>query len=520
MTRNRLVAACALLAAGCSEFDLRNNPDADGGPAPDILVTPPSLEFGLLASGEQEVQTFNVQNVGDATLNVSDVVIGAGIAFKILGPETTFDLEPGESTDVQVQFEPMGADENFGQAVVMSDDPDSPEAGVDLLGLGAVPELQITPGSYVFSDTVVPCGDSVQLELKNVGTEDLVVTDWKYESGGLLVLHDDVARPLLPITLAPGETGFVDVEFVATTAGSYFGQFTVFSNDPRGEVTADQNGEGNYLETKTEAFTEPGVPPVDVMILIDHSGSMEDANTPDIEAGFPDFVTELEQVADWQLLEVTREDGCGNGGIMDPSTPNPAQLLIDHAWDAGGGGVFGPYLTEALLQLADIALDQTDPGECNAGFLRPGALLHIIVISDEPEQSGQTAAHWVAEYENHVTAPEFVKVSGVVSDGGCPALAEVGTGYLNAISQTGGSQVDICNSNWGSTFGAIASEVLAGSRTYNLEDEADPASVIVTVNGTPTTDISVVGDAVTVNSPAVGEGDLVEITYGVLADCE
>ena len=43
--------------------------------------------------------------------------------------------------------------------------------------------------------------------------------------------------------------------------------------------------------------------------------------------------------------------------------------------------------TEALLTVAANALSKTTTTGCNAGFLRTEALLHVILVSDEPEQS-------------------------------------------------------------------------------------------------------------------------------------
>ncbi|MEQ1567569.1 MAG: choice-of-anchor D domain-containing protein [Myxococcota bacterium] len=510
----------ALIAMGCSpDYGLENKPTGGDGMAPDILVEPNALTFGELRADEEEVQSFTVTNVGFSTLHVSDVVVGAGLAFEVRGPEVTFELEPEAFTTVEVAFTPMGADENFGQVLVLSDDLDTPEAPVDLLGYGSVPELEITPGSYIFTDTVVPCGSGVELTLTNIGSEDLVVTDLAYESGGLLSLDDTDLRPQLPVTLAPGQHRAVWVNFAPTEEGADTGRLDVFSNDPRGVVSADQNGEGQFGDTNVEQFTEPGIPPVDVLMLIDHSCSMEDANTNDVESGMPDFVNVLQTVADWQLIQVTKESGCANGGVLDPSTPNAADLLIDHAWDKDPGE--WQYLTEALLELAAVALDQTDPGECNAGFLRTGALLHVITISDEAEQSGQAFTHWLGEYDNHVLAQDFVKVSAVVDlnvtcgDGSGP------DGYIDAAYATGGSVLNICNADWGSSFGDVASDVLDGIRTYNLSSPAVDGTIVVTVNGVATTAFtySSAGNSVTIEDPPIGDGDLVEITYIVAGEC-
>lgn len=505
-------SVCLLSLVGCIENAVAPGGDGVGGPAPDVLVTPPALTFGTLGLGETEAQTFRVENVGEATLHVTDVVIGSGLAFSVTADATVFDLAPGESRDVEVTFEPMGADENYGRALVLSDDPDTAEAGVDLLGYGAVPELAITPETYGFGDTFVPCGSSVDLELANVGSEALVIRDLDYASGGLLSL-DPSSLPTLPLTLAPGQKTSVRVDFLAADVGSDTGRLDVTSNDPRGVVSADQSGEGTWFDARSETFTEPGVPPVDVLLLIDNSGSMESDNTDDVRLGMPAFFDELQLVADWQLILVTQDDGCATGGILDPSTNAPDTLVANHAFDGGGN------LTERLFALADRALGQTGPGACNEGFLRPGALLHLIVMSDEEEQSGQSGLDWVTTFASRVSAPDHLKISGVLDlyrrcgDNSGP------DGYEEAIDATGGAKLDICNATWGAQLSDIASEVLAGIRTYNLAEVPEPASVEVEVNGVATSAFTVSGADVTVADPPIGEGDVVEIRYGLPATC-
>ena len=44
-------------------------------------------------------------------------------------------------------------------------------------------------------------------------------------------------------------------------------------------------------------------------------------------------------------------------------------------------------MTGSLLTLAANGVEATDPGECNYGFMRSNAMLHIIMVSDEFEQS-------------------------------------------------------------------------------------------------------------------------------------
>ena len=89
------------------------------------------------------------------------------------------------------------------------------------------------------------------------------------------------------------------------------------------------------------------------------------------------------------------DTGCNIGGILTPNTPNYTttfQQAVKCKDDFlspyfGACNAMGSSYTEALLTEARNAIDNTDPGECNAGFIRNEAMLHLIMASDEPEQS-------------------------------------------------------------------------------------------------------------------------------------
>jgi len=359
----------------------------------------------------------------------------------------------------------------------------------------------------------------LDLTLRSIGEEAVTIDRITYDAGDALTL-----QPLgfeLPLTLEPGEEAAVTVVAKAGAPGTDFGKLTVRSTDPEGPDEASQAVE-SFPTILEETFTEPGIPPVDILFLIDQSCSMESLAEGNIRSGMPAFIAELQSVADWQLIQVTQSDGCANGGIMDASTPDPAQLLSDNAFN-----VFldGPY-SEQLLKHADKALSLTDPGECNAGFLRTGASLHILVASDEPEQSFQNWTHWVDQYESYVTHPDLVTVSGILNlndDDTCAGGNGGGAdGYIDAVNATGGVALDICQPGWGSQLTNIASATVAGMRVYNLSENAVDGSVEVEVNGVEPTDWEFVdaNNSVRIREPLIDEGDVVVIRYGVLATCD
>ena len=507
--------ALSIVALGCSEYDLSEAAGSVPWAAPEVAVDPALLDFGALPTGASAVQTFTVGNLGDAPLDVTGLSVASGLAFALEDPAVPFAIDPGAEREVGVRFTADGSADHLGQIQVTSNDPARPEVTVDLVGYGEVPILEIEPASFVFEDGI-PCGGSVDLTIRNVGLADAVITDLTYASGGLLTFDDNGFADSLPITSPPGAEGVVTVVLEATTAGSDLGVLSIDSNDPRGIVTADQNIEGSFTDPRTEVFTEPNGGGVDVMFLVDQSCSMADDNKADVRQGIPGFVAQLETVGDWQMLEVNTDNGCGIGGILDSSTPNLEQQLIDNAFPNPNGSAH--YLNEALLKLASLALTKTDPGKCNEGFGRPGAMLHVIVLSDEDEQSGRSHTHWLDEYGAFTGSLDLVTVSAIADLNTTCGSGGPG-GYLDAAVATGGAVLDICSPDWGQQLPDLGSQI-AATTSYLLSEEPIEGSVVVTVNGVITHDFTVIGPSISISSPEIVDGDVVEIRYDAQPVCE
>ena len=462
----------ALIFSGCQEYNVQPAGNGPNGATPDILVTPSALEFGPSASDASEVQRFEIENVGDAVLNLSAVELDSGSeAFAILTPIDDTLLDIGESLQIDVRFQPH-VSQNFGRALVFSDDPDTPEAPVDLFGLGEVPELDITPDYHRFP---AACDDAIELKLENVGLEPLVIDGIHYSAPGDLTLEDANA---LPLTLEPAQYTVVDVVYTPSGVGTVVGTLEVDSNDPRGVQAAEQEAEPALGDTIVEAFEVAADPPIDILFAIDKSGSMTE-EARNLSDAFLDFIQEIGTATqDWQIGVVSKDSGCFNNGIITPATPNYGTVFRDAAT---GIQVLQTDLTEALLELSYNALTQTGSGKCNDGFVRYGAVLHVILISDEPEQSGETWDHWVNLYRANMWDPQMLVISSVVDVfGTCGSGA---TGYLEASADTGGLVLDVCNSNWGVFAADLGQASVAAVQSYVLAAQPDPATLVVEVDG-------------------------------------
>ncbi|MEZ4400999.1 MAG: hypothetical protein R3B06_13320 [Kofleriaceae bacterium] len=181
-----------------------------------------------------------------------------------------------------------------------------------------------------------------------------------------------------------------------------------------------------------------GCPDVDVLFVIDDSGSMADQQDSLI-ASFPGFVagiqSRLRSAQSVHIGVVTTEDyaanpaGCRGIGSLVTQTGGPSSsnrvcgpFASGAAWlDArdpaladrfacvgkvGAGGSSDERVARALMNALDPAANAA--GACNAGFSRPDSLLVVVLITDEDDVpdgcgvdgvcdsygSGGTSADW------------------------------------------------------------------------------------------------------------------------------
>ena len=517
-----LAPGILLALTACSDQNFSKVEDGNAGDEPNIEVSPILLQFGTATRDDDAiVQTFTIESTGQIDLKLDSVVLdGAQAAsFTVLTDVSGLVMPPGTSQDVEVAFVPMGANQQFATATVISDDPDEPLVPVELYGEGAVAELQITPNPIDFGTSYVGCSNELVVEMENVGTDTLVIDSVTHEGDDPLALTTVDA---LPITLEPGELTNATFRFSPDTEGAFTGAVTVTSNEPAGSRTVDENGTGAFAGWYTDTWEIPTDPPTDIMFAIDQSCSMDDDQRR-LATNFSTFISLLSTYSnDWQIIIANDDDGCNQTGILTPSTPGYQTLFTDQV--SRGGSSF----TEALLTVGARAAEAAAyAGGCNYGFMRPGAAFHLVVVSDEPEQSswisGESWSTLVTRMQTAKGDPGMVKISAIAGDypGGCGS-ADAGDGYYQAVGATSGEFISIC-SDWAnaSTLEDLASASII-QNTFELLQTPIPETISVYVNGTEVTGWTYdpTGNTVTIDSADPTEGDLVEISYGGAASCD
>ncbi len=140
-----------------------------------VQVSPPSLDFGLVGSGEKKQLTVTVSNTGAAALDVSEINVAGSPDFKVdFGG--AFTLAPGETRPMDVVFAPAEPAPASGTLTIYSSDPVRPGGvPVTLQGNHALPCIAVNPKSVTFGGKK-PGTKAVQpVEVTNCGTVPLVL---------------------------------------------------------------------------------------------------------------------------------------------------------------------------------------------------------------------------------------------------------------------------------------------------------------------------------------------------------
>jgi hypothetical protein len=222
-----------------------------------------------------------------------------------------------------------------------------------------------------------------------------------------------------------------------------------------------------------------GASGTDFLFVIDNSCSMAEEQAS-LAANLQTFIDVVAGVdADYHIAVITTDSPTFKGPVITPLTPNPAGAFAAQASVGTNGGA------EQGLYQADRALTTgaAKPGD-PSGFWRDDALLALIFLSDEPDQStSKSDAQYTADWVALKGDPALLRAHAIAGPvpGGC-ATAAAGTGYDVVVSLTGGQFLSICAPDWGTTLSTIAQESIV-PLTYPLTDVPIVTTMAVTVDG-------------------------------------
>lgn len=257
-------------------------------------------------------------------------------------------------------------------------------------------------------------------------------------------------------------------------------------------------GDAPSLDTphKTDKIVQVTKPEVDILWVVDNSCSMSEEQQKLTQA-FPEFIKFfLDSGLDWHIGIISTDvsDDRQNGKLMPaggyrfitPDVSNPVAVFSAMA----SLGINGSSSEKGTLA-AFRALVAPTAGiqDANRGFYRESASLHIVVISDEEDQSAPTLTRnefvtFLQDLKPDEETPvTFSSIVGPLPVG-CnspDANAVAGSVYIAITNAIGGVFRSICEEDWAPVLEELGLQAAGLRREYFLSEIPVPGTVEVYV---------------------------------------
>lgn len=482
-----------------------------------------SLRFGVVRPGQDATLEFGIQNLQDTECLITNVRIedDAGNVFSTDSvpyytlPPYTGDAGTG-NLRIPVTFSPpdrIGTPTIFtGKVRFEISNPASPNEEISLRGASQDPCAIIAPDHLDFG-TVGPGCSTVEREFSilNICEDPITVTGIEINAGA----SDEFGlreQPTYPTTLDQGEEARFTMVYVAEDLGEDLGSVFVFIDsdgvaDNEEPYMATLQGRGAADAKQTDRFEQEDRPKVDLLWIIDNSGSMIPFQNQ-VSTNLSSFLTfALAQQIDFQLGVTTtgvtpggscpggangEEDGrlfpadgatTGHPRILTKNTPNLAE-----AWGYNVH-VGDCHFDEQPLEAAKLALspglvDVDDyapsalPMDGNKGFLRKEANLSIVILTDEWDQSPDTPAFYTAFFKSikGFRNENMLSIHAITGDrgtgcSGAGVSAQNGDRILDVVDATNGLFQPLCTDDWEDTMKRLSSSAFGFKTRFPLTNQ-------------------------------------------------
>ncbi len=245
------------------------------------------------------------------------------------------------------------------------------------------------------------------------------------------------------------------------------------------------------VQTQQDRLVQVTTPSVDVLWVVDNSCSMSEEQAA-LSANFPVFMDFfLGSGLDYHIGVTSTDTSALNGTLrnlngtmwLDEATPNPTQVFGQMVV-MGTGGSITERGRDPVYQAIEV---KSRPGEVNNGFYRPEAMLHVVAISDEEDQSVMSVGEFTDWMLQLKVDPEHVTFSSIVTpppesySGNCIGGVTVGYEYIQVTNAVGGILWPICDPDWGVVLEQLGIQAAGLKREYFLSQLPVPDTIEVWV---------------------------------------
>jgi hypothetical protein len=227
---------------------------------PQITVTPTSIAFGSITTGNSTTSGLTLKNTGTADLNIS-AITASGAGYSISGFILPLTLAPGASAVGNVVFAPTTTGALNGSVAIASNSATAAPT-VTLTGSGVAPAtflLSVSPTSLTFGSVLVGNSSTLPVTLTNNGTGAISVT-----AGNVIGTGYSLTGATFPLSIAAGASRSVNVVFTPQISGAANGTASFVSNATNSPASVTMTGSGqapvpHFVDLSWNASTSSGI---------------------------------------------------------------------------------------------------------------------------------------------------------------------------------------------------------------------------------------------------------------------
>jgi hypothetical protein len=495
-------------------------------------TSPSTLNFGNVQPGRNRVLDFritnnNVQgqclisNLGpDAnTPNPPFSIIGNPLVDSSGNPATYELLNPGQFVDVQVKFAPVAQQTSpySGNITFNISSPANPTGTVSLTGGSAAGCLLITPDDLDFGVVQTGCASrEATFTIYNVCNTTVHVTSLALQpdaSGKCPSPSGQSTCPFqitqmsssLPITIGVGGSADFNMKYEPAAVESDTDVVSVQTQELSEPYIVTLEGTGAAVAIQTDVFRQDSQPKVDMLMVVDDSGSMGDKQQA-LAQNFQSFIQfAVAQQVDYHIAITTTSTAvdpfncqlgsgsiapCGQFSPDDGSRPqilSPSMANVEQLFGQNVNVGIDGDSTEMGFEGAYEALSPPQVSLApNSQFLRDDANLAIIAVSDASDQSPNTFDFYKNFFINikgfsRTNAFTFSAVSSTTAtpppttwNCGYDGTNVVPNPYQLMAEATNGIFQEICTDDWATALYQLGQTAFGYRTRFFLSETPDP----------------------------------------------